>query len=193
MIAAANFPAHCFSIIALVDGTAPPAMAQMLRQQRAQAIPLRLSTPSERNLLAARIDRFMADADRAVVMVANGAGCLAAAWWARLSPTDYVARVAGAILIDPRQPDAAGAAPIRDAFASPATRLPFPSILVDGGEGRRALSSMLAREWGSETVQGSATSPTTRGGRAFQLLERLTNAVVEREVRAAERLANLRR
>ena len=53
---------------------------------------------SRRNIWASRIDAAVLGADRAVLLVAEGLGCAAAAWWARLSPGHYADRVAGALL-----------------------------------------------------------------------------------------------
>jgi len=69
-----------------------------------QAVPLDVRSAADRTRWAARLDDAVRGADRAVLLVADGLGCAASAWWARLSPADYVARIAGAILALPITP-----------------------------------------------------------------------------------------
>ncbi len=131
-------------VLALADGSPPAAMADAIDRLRATLLPLGRATDADRNMLGARIDRFVGDGDAPVILLAHGAGCRAAAWWARLSPAHYVQRVAGAILVDPAVE--AG----RDRFASPSVALPFRSVTVDR-HGPAAIAE-LAREWGSELL-----------------------------------------
>lgn len=175
MVAVATNP-RC-SVLALSDGTPPPALAEVIERLRATLLPLGQET--DRNMLGARIDRFVGEADRQVILLAHGAGCRAAAWWARLSPSHYVQRVAGAILVDPMVADT------RARFASPATLLPFRSMTLDS-TGR---IEALAREWGSEVMPGDSAA---RGGALLRLIDRLSGAVVAHDVRTAEKLARLR-
>jgi len=174
----ATAAARC-SVLALSDGPPPPALGEAIERLRATLLPLGRQTDGDRNLLGARIDRFVGEADRQVILLAHGAGCRAAAWWARLSPTHYVQRVAGAILVDPTTE--AGA----NRFASPTTVLPFRSMTVD----RSGQIEALAREWGSELL---APDSAVRGGGLLGLIERLSGAVVAHDVRTAEKLARLR-
>lgn len=176
MVAVANTR---YSVLALSDGTPPPALQDVIDRLRATLLPLGRETPTDRNMLGARIDRFVGEADRQVILLAHGAGCRAAAWWARLSPTHYVQRVAGAILVDPELE--AGST----RFASPATLLPFRSMTLD----RTGQVEALAREWGSEVMLGDSA---TRGGGLLRLIDRLSGAVVAHDVRTAEKLAGLR-
>lgn len=168
-----------YSILALSDGAPPPALQDVIERLRATLLPLGRETPTDRNMLGARIDRFVGDADRQVILLAHGAGCRAAAWWARLSPSHYVQRVAGAILVDPAVEDAGAR------FASPPTQLPFRSMTLD----RTGQIEALAREWGSEVMPGDSV---VRSGGLLRLIDRLSGAVVAHEVRTAEKLATLR-
>ncbi len=171
--------ANRYPVLALSDGTPPPALREAIDRLRATLLPLGRATGGDRNMLGARIDRFVGEADGPVILLAHGAGCRAAAWWARLSPTHYVQRVKGAILVDPSI-DAAD-----DRFASPPTLLPFRSMTLDGSAGIEA----LAREWGSEVMHGDSA---VRGGGLLGLIERMSGAVVAHDVRTAEKLARLR-
>ncbi|WP_288411537.1 alpha/beta hydrolase [uncultured Sphingomonas sp.] len=167
-----------YSILALSGGNPPPALGEAIDRLRATLLPLGGGTDAARNMLGARIDRFVEEADRQVILLAHGAGCRAAAWWARLSPSHYVQRVAGAILVDPLADDAG------TRFASPATLLPFRSMTLDS-TGR---IEALAREWGSEVMPGGTA---VRGGALLRLIDRLSGAVVAHDVRTAEKLAGL--
>lgn len=170
--------ANC-SVLALTDGSPPAILGDAIERLRATLLPLGRGTDGNRKLLGARIDRFVGDANGRVILLAHGAGCRAAAWWARLSPSHYVQRVAGAILVDPTLD--AGSNP----FASPATLLPFRSVTVD----RSGQIEALAREWGSELM---ASDSAARGGGLLGLIERLSGAVVAHDIRTAEKLARLR-
>lgn len=158
-------------------------------------VPFRATTSSERNLLGARIDAAVTQADRAVLLVAEGAACFAAAWWARLSPASYVSRVAGALLFTPVDEEQEGAEQVRDCFASPRTALPFPSIVIEDAVPRLEVAAQvraLALGWGSQVSNEGAEmgSPLRRTRR---VIERFTSAVVDSKVRAAESLISLRR
>lgn len=158
-------------------------------------VPFQAANAAERNLLGARIDAAVTQADRAVLLVAQGAACFATAWWARLSPASYVSRVAGALLFAPMDEERERAERMRESFASPRTALPFPSILIENGVPQLDVATQvraLALGWGSEVVDepSNSGSPLQRTRRA---IERFTSAVVDSKVRAAESLISLRR
>lgn len=139
----------------------------------------RADTPAQRNVTAALIDDAVAGADRAVLLIAEGIGCAATAWWARLSPRSYVERVAGALLIDPEA--GAGAAP----YASPRSRLPFPSLVLGTGLDAQHLSG----EWGSRLLAAPALpAAAPRNGLLRTVMQRFTTAIVEGDVNRARRL-----
>ena len=132
-----------------------------------------------RNIWAARLDDLVTTQRNPVMLLASGAGCHAAAWWARLSPRDYVDRIAGAMFFAP--PQSAG-------FESPSTRLPFPSILIGAGhdDGARA----LANAWGSRIRDAHrARRPHANAWRhAQRLVSGLAARVVEHDVETVSRL-----
>jgi uncharacterized protein len=146
-------------------------------------VPYRAGSRTERNLLGAKLDEAVTQADRAVLLIAQGAGCFATAWWARLSPASYVSRVAGALFVEPdaREGDVES---LLDTFASPRTTLPFPSIVVQGREAPQL--GAIAADWGSRVVTDVSADTTFR--RTLRVIERFTASVVEREVRAAQTL-----
>lgn len=143
-------------------------------------IPVRGDAAERRSGLAAQIDRAVTGTNRDVMLVGHGIGCLAAAWWARLSPRAYVGRVAGGLMIAPH---ARGDAASR--FASPASSLPFPSLVIGADD----TAQRLAGEWGGRLLDGPLPTLLQRpSGRIYGLIARFTAGIVERDVQAAERL-----
>jgi uncharacterized protein len=117
------------------------------------------NTP-HRNSWVTRLDQAIRHAQAPVVLVAHSLGCIAVAWWARLSPQPYGWPVAGALLVAPADVDRADAPPELTGFApAPQEPLPFPSILVASQDDPwigfdRARS--LAGGWGSLLVDAGA-------------------------------------
>lgn len=154
-------------------------------------VDLSADTTAQRNQWAAKLDAAVARADRAVLLVANGASCFATAWWARLTPRDYVSRVAGALLFVPAD-DRDGAAAAR--FASPRIALPFPSLVVtpDAGENEADRLSVLAAGWGSRLVESSRAQRRFPGAGAWRQAQRMIDSVaarvVDHDVARVERL-----
>lgn len=133
-----------------------------------------------RDLWATRLDHAVAQADKAVLLVAEGAACLASIWWARLSPSHYVSKVAGALFF---HPPAAGALDRQGGqlFASPDAALPFPSLVADGSVHGPA----LARLCGGRVLEAPVDAPASTGmwRQAQRLIERLSAGVVEQDLR----------
>ncbi|WP_333572797.1 alpha/beta hydrolase [Sphingomonas sp.] len=185
-------PLDRFSVISTGNGPARALSALFGAPLRADAhLAYSEETPRQRNLWAAKLDSAILHAERPVLLVANGASCFAATWWARLSPRDYIARVAGALLIDPMAGEGDAAH-----FASPGIRLPFPSLLLSGETPNAAVAERvqaLATGWGS-AVGGLPQLPhARRSGSHWQgareLVLRMTAGIVERRAQAADALA----
>ncbi|WP_326525353.1 alpha/beta hydrolase [Sphingomonas sp.] len=182
-----------FSIITIAEGNGrAPAWTSRLHWPRLgdDHLALEVEGADERAIWAARLDDAVLRADRAVLLVAEGLGCVATSWWARLSPRHYVDRVAGAVLIDPA--DASADRPGGALFASPDVRLPFASVVLDGrGDGS---ADALVASWGSQRLAGTRqrTRVETPWRQATRLIGRLTSAVVERDVARARALRGLR-
>ncbi|MET3711558.1 putative alpha/beta hydrolase family esterase [Sphingomonas trueperi] len=185
-------PLDRFSVISTGNGPARALSALFGAPLRADAhLDYSEETVRQRSLWAAKLDSAILHAERPVLLVANGASCFAATWWARLSPRDYITRVAGALLIDPiaGEGDAAH-------FASPKIRLPFPSLLLSGDTPDAAVAERvqaLATGWGS-AVGGIPQLPhARRSGSHWQgardLVLRMTAGIVERRAQAADALA----
>jgi len=162
----------------------PPLLAHLPGRVDVVTIPVHGDPAERRSGLAAQIDRAVTGsiggADRNVLLVGHGVGCLAAAWWARLSPRAYVGRVAGSLMIAPTTRGEAGSR-----FASPASALPFPSLVIGADD----TAQRLATEWGGRLLDGPL--PTVRqgpSGRLYGLIARFTAGIVERDIQAAERL-----
>ncbi|WP_174292100.1 RBBP9/YdeN family alpha/beta hydrolase [Sphingomonas bacterium] len=78
----------------------------------------------------ARLGRAVAEIDGRPVIVAHSLGCLAVVWWASIAG-DLAARVGGALLVAPPDPEREDVDP-RVARFGPVPRrpLPFPTIVV---------------------------------------------------------------
>ena len=186
-----------FSVITTADRrTRSPSWKAMLNWPRFgdSHIDYSADTPAQRNIWAARLDEAVLHAERPVLLVASGASCFATAWWARLSPANYVSRVAGALLFTPLARTGARDPELAEKFASPRIALPFPSAIVSEEAGSGKWSEQveaLAESWGSrflesgwerEAIEGSAWN------QAQGLILRMTARVVERRMRVAEAL-----
>jgi uncharacterized protein len=185
-------PLERFSVITTGNGPARALSALFDAPLRSDAhLDYSSETPRQRSLWAAKLDSAILHAERPVLLVANGASCFAATWWARLSPRDYINRVAGALLIDPIAGEGDAAL-----FASPKIRLPFPSLLLSGDTPDTAITERvqaLATGWGS-AVGGIPQLPhARRSGSHWQgareLVLRMTAGIVERRAQAADALA----
>jgi len=185
-------PLERFSVITTGNGPARALSALFDAPLRSDAhLDYSSETPRQRSLWAAKLDSAILHAERPVLLVANGASCFAATWWARLSPRDYINRVAGALLIDPIAGEGDAAL-----FASPKIRLPFPSLLLSGDTPNTAITERvqaLATGWGS-AVGGIPQLPhARRSGSHWQgareLVLRMTAGIVERRAQAADALA----
>lgn len=145
---------------------------------------LTLDPNGNRSILAAQLDHAVLRADRAVLFVAEGLGCFATSWWARLSPSHYVERVAGALLFDPETGE--DRADKRDLFASPRTALPFPSMVVaDRLPGSDPADfAPFAQSWGSRLIAANRhrAAEVSAWRSAQRLVGRLTASVVARDI-----------
>lgn len=181
-----------FSIVTIAEGGSSAWSSLLGADRRADAhIPFKARTAAERNLLAAKLDAAVTQADRAVLVLAQGAACFATAWWARLSPASYVSRVAGALFFEPIAQDERRVGDLLDTFASPRSALPFPSIVL-GGEtvqaGLRPQVRSLAESWGSRVVVGGHAAIDSPLSRTRRAIERFTAGMVERDMRVADAL-----
>ena len=145
------------------------------------------SSREARDIWATRLDHAVAQADKAVLLVAEGAACLASIWWARLSPSHYVSKVAGALFFQPPETaalDRTGG----HLFASPEAALPFPSLIVDGADHGSALATMC----GGRLLQAppAAPPPTGMWRQAQRLIERFSAGVVEQDLRVLRTLGH---
>jgi predicted alpha/beta hydrolase family esterase len=182
-----------FSIVTVVGADTPaPAWQTMFGWPAAArtAVPLSVRSTGERNLWAARMDEAIRGADRTVLLVADGLGCAASAWWARLSPSDYVSRIAGALLFAPGQEQAHGL------FESPQTRLPFPSLVIQPGAATSPALRSTVEDWGSRLILGERERRRGSGAVAWRqaqrLFLRLTEQVVAHDVDRARSIAGRR-
>ncbi|MBC9033410.1 alpha/beta hydrolase [Sphingomonas sp. JC676] len=179
-----------FSIVAIADRQLA-GLGALFEGAGSARIPFKARTAAERNVLAARLDAAVIQADRAVLLVAHGASCFATAWWARLSPASYVSRVAGALFFEPIEGDETSVGNLLDTFASPRSALPFPSIVLGGETAPKDLRPQiraLAQSWGSRVVIGGHVEIDSPISRTRRAIERFTSAMVERDMRVADAL-----
>jgi predicted alpha/beta hydrolase family esterase len=172
MFAQADSVLPSFVLISTDEDPTPPWMAFLDAPDNEHlCVELRSRKAGIHNRWATRLDQTVGGAHGPVLLVANGASCLAVAWWARLSPSCYVAPVAGAIFLDPSNPYAAGAGGHADPFLAPPTLLPFPSVVLGTGP----LAADLARSWGSRLADPAAPEPLAvdAGPGAWRASERL--------------------
>lgn len=168
------------SIVTIGDGASTPAWQRMFgwADDGAGAVPVDARSPAARTIWAAKLDRAVREADARVLLVAEGIGCAASAWWARLSPAHDVRKIAGALLFAP--PAAA-----QSLYASPKVRLPFPSLVIRPGEMADDLAATV-EDWGSRLVVGDRLRNRDAGGVAWRqaqrLFLRLTRQMVDHEV-----------
>ncbi|MGV3457560.1 alpha/beta hydrolase [Sphingomonas sp.] len=176
-------PASRFSVLTVTDRPAQtPIWSDRLGWPVAGDHHITLDTrdAARRNIWASRIDDAVLHADRAVLLVAEGLGCAAAAWWARLSPRHYADRVAGALLFDPIAPQGEAEA----LLASPGIALPFPSMVVTARNRIAAPDEMqqLVDGWGSRLMIAERQRTPGAWQAAQRLLSRMTAAVVARDI-----------
>lgn len=181
---------HGLALVTISGSGRAPWASLLHWPERGDAdVPLRARTQGERNLLGVRLDAAVMQADRAVLLLAHGAGCFATAWWARLSPASYVARVAGAIFFQPAE---SSDGELHQAFASPHVRLPFPSVMIGASAPRAATLTdlhTLAEGWGSSLLGAGSTRAHGAFERTRRAIARFTAGVVERDLDTAARLA----
>ncbi|MCW6533638.1 alpha/beta hydrolase [Sphingomonas lycopersici] len=107
---------------------------------------LRLDVGERTGKWAAQLDAALIDLAQPVIVVAAELAAIAFAHWAQLSPLRYSRQIAGAVLLDPAAPREW---PRLGLASTPATPLPFPSLLVASGMGTAAHILALAARWRS--------------------------------------------
>jgi len=179
-IAALPFAAPRLSVVTVGDGDGIPAWQRMFGWPAggSDAVPLDARSAAARTVWAAKLDRAVREADTRVLLVAEGLGCAASAWWARLSPAHDVRKVAGALLFAPPADDGG-------LFASPRSRLPFPSLVIRPGGMADDLAAAVDA-WGSRLVVGDRVRDRHAGAvawrQAHRLFLRLTQQMVDHDV-----------
>ena len=155
---------------------------------------------------AQQLDTAMTRSREPIVLLAQGVACLAVAWWAQLSPRSYLAHIRGAVFLSPLSIGFGQAAIAAKARVSPATKLPFPSVVASDPSPMIGQVLALADNWGSRfvdtaAVQGPHPSNRRGGGTAAEdrLLQLLglfdageTNAGKAFDTAVAARLESIR-
>ncbi len=104
----------------------------------------------------ATLDRAVAEADDAIVLVSHSSACALVAHWAGSASPENIARVRGALLVGPSDPEGSNYPPGPTGFAPmPLARLPFPSTVVASENDRYVdldVAHSYASAWGSRFV-----------------------------------------
>lgn len=127
---------------------------------------------------ALQLDGVMANRAEPAVILAQGVACLAVAWWAQLSPRSYLQNIRGAVLLSPLSYGFGQSAIARNVRLSPATKLPFPSIVACDPSPAVEQVLALADSWGSRFVDASSLTPghpSNRSATGTHVEERLVD------------------
>lgn len=127
---------------------------------------------------ALQLDAVMANRAEPAVILAQGVACLAVAWWAQLSPRSYLRNIRGAVLLSPLSYGFGQSAIARNVRLSPATKLPFPSIVACDPSPAVEQVLALADSWGSRFVDPSSLAlghPSNRSAIGTHAEERLVD------------------
>jgi predicted alpha/beta hydrolase family esterase len=132
------------------------------------------------------LDDAVAGSEGPVVLVAHSSSCALVAHWARDASHDNVARVRGALLVAPSDPEGPNFPDGPTGFAPmPAVQLPFPSIVVASRDDKYVTMERAreyAASWGSQLVDlGDAGHINASSGLGtwavgYGLLQRLRTA-----------------
>jgi hypothetical protein len=106
---------------------------------------------------ALQLDTMFARRTEPAIILARGVACLAVAWWAQLSPRNYLRTIRGALFASPLKIDFGQSAVATSALAGPHCRLPFPSIVVSDAAAPYIEQVLnLADGWGSQFIDPNA-------------------------------------
>ncbi|MBB4639273.1 RBBP9/YdeN family alpha/beta hydrolase [Longimicrobium terrae] len=109
---------------------------------------------------AAVLDTTVAALDGEAVLVTHSSSCALVAHWARTAAPEHLARIRGALLVAPSDPEAPVYPPEPTGFAPvPMERLPFPTIVVASTDDEYVTldqARAYAHAWGSEFVNAGA-------------------------------------
>jgi predicted alpha/beta hydrolase family esterase len=125
---------------------------------------------------AQQLDTATTRSREPIVLLAQGVACLAVAWWAQLSPRSYLQHIRGAVFLSPLSIGFGQAAIAAKARMSPATKLPFPSVVASDPSPMIEQVLALADNWGSRFVDTGAVSgshPSNRRGGGTEADDRL--------------------
>jgi len=135
-----------------------PAFPDLAPPDRAlRVIALDLGPRHAPGFWALQLDQAIRDLARPSIVVARGVAALAFAHWALLSPRVYLAGIAGAILVSPREAPKPLQALAATLAIGPIVPLSFPSIVVtDMRSGSLPDTLTLATRWGSQLIDRGA-------------------------------------
>jgi predicted alpha/beta hydrolase family esterase len=125
-----------------------------------QRLDLGMWDSPHRNTWVNKLNLAIYRADRPVLLVGHGVGCLTIAWWAEYERPAVDGSIIGALMIAPPDPDMTDADPRVAKFgAAPRQPLPFPAIVVAGADdpGCSLPSAIqIARDWDCRFTEAGA-------------------------------------
>jgi predicted alpha/beta hydrolase family esterase len=124
------------------------------------SVPLNFDSGGKIGRWAAQIDTALIGLNEPVIVVAEELAAVAFAHWALLSPHSYSRQIAGAVFLSPSEPREWAQAGLT---STPATPLPFPSLLVGSGTPTTAHELDLAARWRSRFVTHDITQAQAAG------------------------------
>lgn len=136
-----------------------------------------------RNDWVNRLNMAIYRADRPVILVAQGLGCVAVAWWAEYEQPPYANPVVGALFTDAPDVDRPGSDPRLANFGScPRKPLPFPAFLTAGQGDRFAnlrTAQMLAGDWGCRFIYAGETARSDAGAGDWHFGKKLLSQLLQ--------------
>jgi predicted alpha/beta hydrolase family esterase len=166
MASKAYQPAAAHDPLILIVPESPDSAPQhwqtrwLQRRDNCRRLDLGMWDQPHRNTWVNKLNLAIYRAERPVLLVGHGLGCLTIAWWAEYERPSADGAVIGALLIAPPDPDLADADSRVARFgAAPRQPLPFPAFVVASADDPGcSLSSAidLARDWDCRFTEAGA-------------------------------------
>lgn len=153
-----------------LNNSAPEHCQSRWEQQRHDCLRVDLGMweNPHRNTWVNRLNLAICRADRPVILVAHGLGCLAVAWWAEYERPQRGNPVIGALLVAPPDVDRVGVDERLARFApTPELELPFAAFVVANRSDPYvdfARAGALAKAWSARFFHGGCPDGHSRSG-----------------------------
>ncbi|AZI34728.1 hypothetical protein NT2_02_03260 [Caenibius tardaugens NBRC 16725] len=152
------------------------------QQANCERLDLGMWHDPHRNTWVNKLNLAISRVNRPVVLVAQGLGNLAVAWWAEYERPAEGGPVVGALLVAPPDLDRPGLDQRVAKFgAVPRRALPFPSFLVPDNydpNGNYRSAYGLAKDWDARFIDGEDEPGSTTSTREWHFGQRLLNRLL---------------